>query len=183
MKSVQHDKSWEDAVVRYVLLDGKMIFIIRNSAIYDTTLSQDNGLQKIFTNKEMFCISHCVWYKNKSMVSCQKGPTRDAYAWQIGPFWQDTLEMFHFIVYRFMMTILPNTLYHRIPLLWHPYNSYVSHLLQNPCHSNVIHPITGFTFVSFQKSNCSLIPLGGLWQSTCQLWWPMSLLGCFEHFL
>ena len=23
-------------------------------------------------------------------VSCQKGPTRHAYAWQIGPFWQDT---------------------------------------------------------------------------------------------
>ena len=27
------------------------------------------------------------------MVSCQKGPTRHAYAWQIGPFWQDTFEM------------------------------------------------------------------------------------------
>ena len=25
-----------------------------------------------------------------SMVSCQKGPIRHAYAWQIGPFWQDT---------------------------------------------------------------------------------------------
>ena len=30
---------------------------------------------------------------HKSRVSCQKGPTRHAYAWQIGPFWQDTLEM------------------------------------------------------------------------------------------
>ena len=28
------------------------------------------------------------------MVSCQKGPTRHAYAWQIGPFWQDTLDLF-----------------------------------------------------------------------------------------
>ena len=28
-----------------------------------------------------------------SMVSCQKGPTRHAYAWQIGPFWQDILDM------------------------------------------------------------------------------------------
>ena len=28
-----------------------------------------------------------------SMVSCQKGPTRRAYAWQIGPFCQDTLDM------------------------------------------------------------------------------------------
>ena len=25
-----------------------------------------------------------------SIVSCQKGPTCHAYAWQIGPFWQDT---------------------------------------------------------------------------------------------
>ena len=32
-------------------------------------------------------------YKHRSMVSCQKGPTRHAYAWQIGPFWQDTLEI------------------------------------------------------------------------------------------
>ena len=28
-----------------------------------------------------------------SRVSCQKGPTRHAYAWQIGPFWQNTLDM------------------------------------------------------------------------------------------
>ena len=27
------------------------------------------------------------------MVSCQKGPTYHAYAWQIGPFWQDTLDI------------------------------------------------------------------------------------------
>ena len=27
------------------------------------------------------------------MVSCQKGPTRHAYAWQIEPFWQDTLDI------------------------------------------------------------------------------------------
>ena len=30
-----------------------------------------------------------------SMVSCQKGPTRHAYAWQIGPFWQDTLDVWN----------------------------------------------------------------------------------------
>ena len=30
---------------------------------------------------------------NISRVSCQKGPTRHAYAWQIGPFWQDTLDV------------------------------------------------------------------------------------------
>ena len=27
------------------------------------------------------------------MVPYQKGPTHHAYAWQIGPFWQDTLDM------------------------------------------------------------------------------------------
>ena len=34
------------------------------------------------------------WHCN-SMVSCQKGPTRHAYAWQIGPFWQDTMELWY----------------------------------------------------------------------------------------
>ena len=29
------------------------------------------------------------------MVSCQKGPTRHANAWQIGPFWQDTIDIKH----------------------------------------------------------------------------------------
>ena len=32
-----------------------------------------------------------------SRVSRQKGPTRHAYAWQIGPFWQDTLDMSMFL--------------------------------------------------------------------------------------
>ena len=34
------------------------------------------------------------------MVSCQKGPTRHAYAWQIGPFWQDTLELLNAVIQR-----------------------------------------------------------------------------------
>ena len=38
---------------------------------------------------------HIMIHQNlhKSRVSCQKGPTRHAYAWQIGPFWQDTLDI------------------------------------------------------------------------------------------
>ena len=37
------------------------------------------------------------------MVSCQKGPTRHAYAWQIGPFLQDTIDMsYPFYGYTFM---------------------------------------------------------------------------------
>ena len=39
-----------------------------------------------------FCSGHCNM-KDILRVSCQKGPTRHAYAWQIGPFWQDTLDM------------------------------------------------------------------------------------------
>ena len=34
-----------------------------------------------------------------SRVSCQKGPTCHAYAWQIGPFWQDTLDFHNGISY------------------------------------------------------------------------------------
>ena len=37
-----------------------------------------------------------------SMASCQKGSTRHAYAWQIGPFWQDTLDFFKCINLRVM---------------------------------------------------------------------------------
>ena len=38
------------------------------------------------------------WYQNNpgahfTRISCQKGPTCHAYAWQIGPFWQDTPEL------------------------------------------------------------------------------------------
>ena len=31
-------------------------------------------------------------HEDNLRVSCQKGPICHAYAWQIGPFWQDTLE-------------------------------------------------------------------------------------------
>ena len=37
---------------------------------------------------------HKSTFNNNSMVSCHKGPTRHANAWQIGPFWQDTLAFF-----------------------------------------------------------------------------------------
>ena len=37
---------------------------------------------------------HGFWPWPISMVSCQKGPTCHTYAWQIGPFWQDTLDIF-----------------------------------------------------------------------------------------
>ena len=39
----------------------------------------------------MYNINDCLIFI--SIVSCQKGPTRHAYAWQIGLFWQDTLDI------------------------------------------------------------------------------------------
>ena len=33
----------------------------------------------------------CIHSVQSMKVSCQKGPTRHAYALQMGPFWQDTL--------------------------------------------------------------------------------------------
>ena len=45
--------------------------------------------------KQAFCF-YCSTHITRA--SCQKGPTRHAYAWQIGPFWQDTLDLFR--VYR-----------------------------------------------------------------------------------
>ena len=38
-------------------------------------------------------VSHILQRYFTSMVSSQKGPTRHAYAWQIGPFCQDTLDL------------------------------------------------------------------------------------------
>ena len=47
-----------------------------------------------------FLLDAVLWKKDISMVSCQKGPTCHAYAWQIGPFWQDTLDISkHFHIY------------------------------------------------------------------------------------
>ena len=41
-----------------------------------------------FSSLQVSISKYCI-----SRVSCQKGPTRHAYAWQIGPFWQDTIDM------------------------------------------------------------------------------------------
>ena len=42
-----------------------------------------------------------------SRVSCQKGPTRHAYAWQIGPFWQDNLDMWKYEFVKHDKTVFP----------------------------------------------------------------------------
>ena len=60
-----------------------------------TSLSQHSDTHYKTTNKSktpVHVLEHAST-KTRSMVSCQKGPTSHAYAWQLGPFWQDTLEI------------------------------------------------------------------------------------------
>ena len=47
------------------------------------------------------------------MVSCQKGPTRHAYAWRRGPFWQDILE-----VWDIDQTVNSQRTLHTSPSFW-----------------------------------------------------------------
>ena len=49
---------------------------------------------------KLHCFVHIdgILPKGLSMVSCQKGPIRHASALQIGPFWQDTLDISHTIL-------------------------------------------------------------------------------------
>ena len=58
-------------------------------------------VSKQSVNLSVFLKLHCFvnlalqtkWPKTQIDGILPKGPTRHAYAWQIGPFWQDTLEM------------------------------------------------------------------------------------------
>ena len=51
-------------------------------------------------NVQIMCIIIGVY--RISRVSCKKGPTRHAYAWQIGHFWQDTLDIATSLISPFM---------------------------------------------------------------------------------
>ena len=53
--------------------------------------------------------SHCVTCPI-SMVSCQKGPTRHAYAWRVGPFWQDTIDLTAFHLCETEITVVTHTI-------------------------------------------------------------------------
>ena len=51
-------------------------------------------LVKLESNyKQYFIKTLLVEFSVMSRVYRQKGPTRNAYAWQVGPFWQDTLDV------------------------------------------------------------------------------------------
>ena len=62
------------------------------------------------------------------MVSCQKGPTRHAYTWQIGPFWQDTLDFSSAKFTRQLMSYYHDVLLsdHKAENLVHPGKSWAN---------------------------------------------------------
>ena len=61
--------------------------IIKFTVRHNYSSAQDNTL----LNTAMLELKN-ITIRLNSMASCQNGPTRHAYAWQIGPFWQDTIE-------------------------------------------------------------------------------------------
>ena len=64
----------------------------RNHVIAPVPVKELNKLLEHHHNKHNNAQTMCI-SMDMLMVSCQKGPTRHAYAWQIGPFWQDTLDV------------------------------------------------------------------------------------------
>ena len=94
-----------------------LIFIIRIEKLslkWDCTSKQRKWLHELLVLKNLntHIIAFTIWMKifpyriNNSRVSRQKGPTRHAYAWQIGPFWQDTLKVYYHIQQLFKLYTL-----------------------------------------------------------------------------
>ena len=59
---------------------------------HESTNNYNTTKHKQKAKRNKLCVYSMKWTLI-SRVSCQKGPTRHAYAWQIGPFWQDTLDI------------------------------------------------------------------------------------------
>ena len=77
------------------------------------------------------------------MVSYQKGPTCHAYAWKIGPFWQDTIDIAFFLLYAV----------DSIAVLLEPYTSRAqtnTHRFYKPV--LLIQLLTTYIFVSFYQA-------------------------------
>ena len=64
------------------LRDAICHYCLRLSKLHENLRQEGNGISNFFQHT-----SHI------SRVSCQKGPSRHACAWQIGPCWQDTLNL------------------------------------------------------------------------------------------
>ena len=78
-------------------------FCIRHSGTTFSEIFVSKFIQIFLSNKMVLKTTSAKWQPfvnmlipkvtHMSRVSCQKGPTHHAYAWQIGPFWQDTLDV------------------------------------------------------------------------------------------
>ena len=75
---------WWDLVQVYFEICGRVLFFLRYLHKKAYIFSSNDNLTSYHSRKSL-------WW-NITMVSCQKGPNRHAYAWQIGPFWQDSLD-------------------------------------------------------------------------------------------
>ena len=78
--SIKLETSW---------LETAMAFLVSGKSAYHT--SQE---MCIFLMIPVLAATRSFIITLISMVSCQKGSTHHAYAWLIGPFWQDTLDLF-----------------------------------------------------------------------------------------
>ena len=67
---------------------------IHNSITCISMAERKTTVSPLLTQYCSLALNHRYIFFLISMVSCQKGPTRHAYAWQIGHFWQDTLDIF-----------------------------------------------------------------------------------------
>ena len=81
----QNDRQFADDIFKCIFVNEKVCIFIQMSMKYVPNGPVNNKL----------LVQIMAWRRlgHNSMVSCQKGPTRHAYAWQIGPFWQDTLHL------------------------------------------------------------------------------------------
>ena len=91
--------SWISAPSNFHITGSLSLHVLWNFS-HETELSWKNQAF-CFLNKQLVSCEYLslsvlnlkIQLRHKSLVSCQKGPTCHAYAWQIGPFWQDTLEI------------------------------------------------------------------------------------------
>ena len=107
----------------------------------------------------------CIWSRElgtvyNSRVSCQKGPTRHAYAWQIGPFWQDTLVL--------------------LCLQQCTYTVCISHQVRpDPVLHGLLHWSGLHRAQSVIPHRCAMVTTGTPWlKRKCYNFWRNSVTGC-----
>ena len=78
-------------MVYYWLRLGKLI--CNTSALSQILVVNSHFLPRTIS-KYFECVTLILTFLHISMVCCQKGTTRHAYPWQIGPFWWETFDIY-----------------------------------------------------------------------------------------